>query len=102
MASSPLERGAYRARHRLCVTLRGAKRGSLGHVGHASKLSHVLLRYEPEVKVGCALHQRKQVDALDSRGSLYRRDEAVDGRTELRNLGGRHFSEIQEVPPGLE
>src|ERR1700677_3516064 len=47
--SSPLERGAYRARHGLCLTLRGAQWRRLVHVSHASKLSHVLLRYAPGI-----------------------------------------------------
>ena len=49
-----------------------------------------------------ALHNRQQIDALDSRGSLDRRNEPMDDRTELGKLGRSHLTEIQEMPPGLD
>lgn len=58
------------ARHRFCRAVRGRKRGLLRQVVHSSKFSLVLLRYEPEVEVGRALHQRQEIDALDPVAAL--------------------------------
>ena len=49
-----------------------------------------------------ALHNRQQIDALDPRGSLDRRNEPMDDRTELGKLGRSHLTEIQEMPPGFD
>jgi hypothetical protein len=54
------------------------------------------------VEVGRALHNRQEIDALDPRGRLDRRNEPMGGRTELGQLGRSHVTEVQEMPPGLE
>jgi hypothetical protein len=54
------------------------------------------------VEVGRALHNRQEIDALDIRGRLDRRNEPMEDRAELGALGWRHITEIQEMPPGLD
>jgi hypothetical protein len=54
------------------------------------------------MEVRRALHNRQEIDALDPRGRLDRRNEPMDDRTELGKLGRSHLTEIQEMPPGLE
>jgi hypothetical protein len=54
------------------------------------------------MEVGHSLHQRQEVDALDSCGSLDRRDEPMEKGTELGTFGWRHFTEIQQMPPSLD
>jgi hypothetical protein len=76
--------------------------GPLRQVVHSSKVSLILLRHEPEVEVGRALHYRQVVDALNPGGRLDRRDEPVQDRTDLGKLGRGHITEIQEMPPGFE
>src|ERR1700722_1996579 len=48
------------------------------------------------------LHYRQVVDALDPGGGLDRRNEAMDGRTELGQLLRSHVAEVQKMPPGLQ
>jgi hypothetical protein len=48
------------------------------------------------------LHHRQVIDALDPGGSLDRRNEPMDDRTELGQLGRSHVAEVEEMPPGLE
>jgi hypothetical protein len=50
------------------------------------------------MEVGRSLHQRQEVDALDSGGSLDRRNEPMKKGTELSTLGWRHISEVQHMP----
>ena len=54
------------------------------------------------MEVGYSLHQRQEVDALDSRGSLDRRNEPMENGTELGAFGGPHLTEIQQMPPSLD
>jgi hypothetical protein len=54
------------------------------------------------MEVGHSLHQRQEVDALDSRGGLDRRNEPMQKGTELGTFGWRHFTEIQQMPPSLD
>ena len=68
------------------------------YIFHSSKFSLVLLRYEPEMEVSRPLHQRQEVGALDSCDSLGRRYEPMENGT-LGTFGGRHFTEIQQMPP---
>jgi hypothetical protein len=49
-----------------------------------------------------ALHQRQEIDALDPRGSLDRRNEPMGDRAEVCKLGRSHLTEIEKMPPGLE
>jgi hypothetical protein len=49
-----------------------------------------------------ALHQCQEIDALDPSSSLDRRNEPMEGRTELGKLGRSHLTEIQKMPPGLD
>ncbi len=49
-----------------------------------------------------SLHQRQEVDALDSCGSLDRRNEPMEKGTELGTFGWRHLTEIQQMPPSLD
>jgi hypothetical protein len=53
------------------------------------------------VEVGRALHHGQVIDALNPGGSLDRRNEPMQDRTEFGTLGWRHLTEIQEMPPGL-
>jgi hypothetical protein len=89
-------------RHLFCRAVRGRKRGPLREVVHPAKFCLGLLRYEPQMEVGGSLHQRQEVDALDSCGSLDRRNEPMEKGTELGTFGWRHVTEIQEVPPSLD
>lgn len=52
--------------------------------------------------MGCALHQRQEIDAPDPGGRLDRRNEPMKDRTEFGTLGRRHLTEIQQMPPGLD
>ena len=52
--------------------------------------------------MGHPLHQRQEVDALDSCDSLDRRYEPMENGTELGTFGGRHFTEIQQMPPSYD
>jgi hypothetical protein len=54
------------------------------------------------VEVGRALHHGQVIDALNPGGSLDRRNEPMEDRTELGTLGWRHLTGIQEIPPGLD
>jgi hypothetical protein len=54
------------------------------------------------MKVGGSLHQRKEIDALDSRGRLDGRNHPMGNGTELGNFGSRHFTKIQQVPSRLD
>jgi hypothetical protein len=76
--------------------------GLLCEVGDSSRFSVGFLRHEPEVEVGCSLHQREEVDALDSRGGLDRRNEPMEKGAELGALGWRHLTVVQQVPPGFD
>ena len=49
-----------------------------------------------------ALHNRQEIDALDPRGSLDRRNEPMENGTELGTFGWRHFTEIQQMPPSFD
>src|ERR1700689_4270051 len=100
--SGLLELLFYLARHRFCLAEGGAKRGLLRQVGGSHELSLVLLRYEPEVEVGRALHHCQVIDALDPGGGLDCRDQPVEDRTELGTLIWRHVAEIQQMPPGFD
>jgi hypothetical protein len=53
------------------------------------------------MEVGRALHQGQEVDALNCGGSLDRRDEPMEDRTELATFGWCHFTEIQIMPPSF-
>ena len=90
------------ARHRFCRAARGRKRGLLRQVVHSSKFPLVLPRYEPEMETGARSIQRQEIDALDPRGNLDRRNEPMEARTELGTLDWRHLTEIEEMPPGLD
>src|SRR3954469_17199072 len=48
------------------------------------------------------LHPRQKIHALDACGSLDRRNEPMEGRTQLGTFGRRHLTEIQKMPPGLD
>jgi hypothetical protein len=50
----------------------------------------------------CPFHQRQEIDALDPRSSVDRRNEPVEDRAELGKLGRSHLTEIQKMPPGLD
>ena len=100
--SRRLELSSNLPRHRFCRAVRGRKRGLLRYIFHSSKFSLVLLRYQPEMEVGHPLHQRQEVDALDSCDSLDRRYEPMKNGTKLGTFGGRHFTEIQQMPPSYD
>ena len=53
------------------------------------------------MEVRGALHQRQQVDALDSCGRLDSRNESMDKGTELGQFSWRHLTEVQQMPPRL-
>lgn len=61
-SSRRLELSSDLLRHRFCFAQRGGERGLLRHVGHSSKLSLVLLRYEPEMEVGHRPKGRIRID----------------------------------------
>jgi hypothetical protein len=74
----------------------------LREVVHSLELSLVLLWHEPEMEVGCSLHQGHEVEALDSCWSFDLRNEPMENRTELGAFGWVDFTEIQLMRPGLD
>jgi len=100
-SSGGLEASSDLLRHRFCLAERAGKRGLLRNVGRSSKFSHVLLRDEPQMEVGRSLHHGQVVDALDPGGRLDRRNEPMEKGAEIRALGGRHVTEVQQVAPRL-
>jgi hypothetical protein len=100
-SSRPLELGSDLLRRRFCRAARGRQSGPLRQVVHSSKFSVALLGDEPEMEVRRVLHDRQEVDALDSCGGLYRRNEPMEKGPELGTFGWRHFTEIQKMSSSL-